>query len=658
MVGGVFLGDLIRIFSVAVIVLFICHRFRVPGIVGFLLTGVIAGPHGLGLVTSVEQVEVLAELGVIVLMFSIGLEFSFRELIDIRRTVLIGGTVQVALSILMTVVIATAFKIEIRSAVFLGFLVALSSTAIVLKQLGERGELAAPQGKVDLGILIYQDLIVVPMIMFTPFLGAGGFPEPVGLVLAKTVGVIILVILLANYIIPPLLYQVTRTGSRELFLLCIVVICFGVAWMTNQAGLSLALGAFLAGLIIAESEYSHQALGNIVPFLDTFTSLFFVSIGMLLNLSIVSQHIQTVLFLTILLIVGKALLASLATIVLGYPLRTAILVGFSICQVGEFSFILSQSGLQYQLINPALYQGFLSSAIITMMLTPFLMNLAPRFADYFLNLPFSERIKSGKWKNQDSQDNSAPGHLSIIGYGVNGRNLARAATAANIRFKVVEINAETVRKEKKKGVPIIYGDATQETVLTATGLDSAKILVIAIHDATATRRIISLARRMNPTLHILVRTRFVADIEDLYRLGANEVIPEEYETSVEIFSRVLTRYLVPRDEIEELVEKIRKQDYDMFRSLHQPSTNFLMFKNMHLNDVEVGTVRVNERAGFAGASIHELDLRNRYEVSVLAIQRGEETISNPGGRAVIEDGDVLFVLGSQPKINEFARRVR
>ncbi len=648
------LGDLFRIFVLAVVVLFICHRFSVPAIVGFLLTGILAGPYGLGLVHSVHGVETLAELGVIVLLFSIGLEFSFRDLIDIRKTVLLGGGVQVFGTILLVVGIAAALSLPVQKGVFFGFLAALSSTAIVLKQLGERVEMAAPQGKIDLGILIFQDLIVVPMILFTPMLGSAGITEPVWIILAKTTGVILLVFLLSNYIIPPLLYQITRTGSRELFLLSIIVICFGVAWLTYSAGLSLALGAFLAGLIIAESEYSHQALGNVIPFMDTFTSLFFVSIGMLLNLSVVIDHFQMVLLLTLLLIIGKAFAATIAAIILGYPLRTSILVGLGLCQVGEFSFILAQSGLKYALINLTLYQGFLAAAIITMMLTPFLMSMAPKIADRILKFPLPARIRRGKWLEEDDTEESG-GHLIIVGYGVNGRNLARAARAANINFRVVEINAETVRKEKAEGIPIMFGDATQETVLKTAGVENAKMIVIAIHDAAATRRVITLVRRMNPTLHILVRTRFVANMEDLHNLGANEVIPEEYETSVEIFSRVLARFLVPRDVIEQMVDAMRKQDYDMFRSLRVSSLDLFALKRMHLHDAEISALKVGEHASLAGKTIQELNLRNLYGVSVLAIQRGNEIISNPGAEDEIHAADSLVVLGSLASIKEVAR---
>ncbi|MDD3853987.1 MAG: cation:proton antiporter, partial [Syntrophomonadaceae bacterium] len=514
---GTLLQDIVVIFSLAVLVLYICHMIKVPSVVGFLLTGIIAGPYGLGLVKSTEQVQVIAEFGVILLLFSIGLEFSFKSLLKMKTTVLVGGSLQVGFTILLASALAYMFGLPVNQAIFIGFLVSLSSTAIVLKQMGERAELDSPHGKINLGILIFQDIIVVAMMMLVPMLGgAEGMIEPVWIVLAKAAGVIFLIIILSIYVIPPLLYQITRTGSRELFMLSIIVICFAVAELTYSAGLSLALGAFLAGLIIAESEYSHQALANIVPFLDTFTSLFFVSIGMLLNLSAVSGYFGTILLITVAVLLLKASIASLATLVLGYPLRTAILVGFSLSQVGEFSFILTQTGIQHGLISQDLYQGFLSASILTMMLTPFIIAFAPKAVKYITRMPFPQRMLTGTHPEAlEKEIIVQQDHLIIIGYGLNGRNLSRAANYAKVPYVALDLNSETVRLAQANGEPVYYGDATHEVVLEKAGVKNARVMVIAISDPAATRRIITVARRMSPGIHIIVRTRFISNVSDL-----------------------------------------------------------------------------------------------------------------------------------------------
>jgi CPA2 family monovalent cation:H+ antiporter-2 len=367
------LYDIVVIFAIAVVVLYLCHRLKIPSIVGFLFTGILAGPYGIALVKSVEQVESIAEIGVIFLLFSIGLEFSFKSLISIKKTILLGGSIQVGFTILFTFIIARLMNMPANQAIFLGFLVSLSSTAIVLKQLGERLEMDTPNGKTALGILIYQDIIVVAMMLFTPWLAADSVAlDSLWWVLLKALVLMVAVIILSLYVLPPLLYQITRTQSRELFMLSIIVICFSIAGLTYSAGLSLALGAFLAGLIIAESEYSHQALANVIPFMDTFTSLFFVSIGMLLSVQSVWSHMGTLIIFTLAILSVKGLVAGLAAVILAYPLRIAIIVGFTLCQVGEFSFILAQTGISHGLLSPELYQGFLAASIMTMMLTPLL----------------------------------------------------------------------------------------------------------------------------------------------------------------------------------------------------------------------------------------------------------------------------------------------
>ncbi len=641
------LNDIVTIFALAVVVVYICHRIKLPSIVGFLLTGIIAGPHGIGVIDTIHQVELLAEIGIIFLLFSIGIEFSFKNLMSIKKSVVMGGSIQVGLSVLMAFLIARGLGLPFNQALFLGFMVSLSSTAIVLKQLGERSELATPHGKMKVGILIYQDIIVVPMMLLAPILAASSVtPEPLGGMFLKGIGVMLLLLFMGVYILPRVLYRIACTQSRELFLLSIIVICFATAWLTNSIGLSLALGAFLAGLIISESEYSQQALSNILPFIDTFTSLFFVSIGMLLNVGVVLEHAGTVLVMVVALLVGKAIIAALAGILMGYPLRTAILVGFGLCQVGEFSFILSQSGLQYNLINLELYQGFLAAAIFTMMLTPFLMNIAPRVAYAVSKAKIPPRLAQGTMQtNNDGEgalDNEE--HLIIVGYGLNGRNLSRAATAANIPYIILEINPDVVIAEKIKGEPIFFGDATQEMVLKHAGIGNAKIMVVAIHDAVACRRITAIARHLNPSLHIIVRTRFVADMEDLHLIGADEVIPEEYETSVEIFSRVLARYMVPQNDIEKFIHEIRSADYDMFRSINKKDIQFQVLTR-YIDELDFNSYRIDHNSPVIGKTIAELDLRNIYGITVVAIRRKGQVILNPGGEEILMDGDYLVLLG-------------
>jgi len=649
------LNDIIIIFGLSIAILFICHRLRVPTVVGFLLTGILAGPYGLGLVKAVHEVEILAEVGVVLLLFTIGIEFSLERMLQIKKSVLMGGTIQVLLTILVTFVIARQLGQPIGESIFIGFLISLSSTAIVLKLIQERGEVDSPHGRTTLGILIFQDIIIVPMILFAPLLAGatGDLGESVLVLVAKGIGIIGLVIVSARWIVPQILYQIARTRSRELFLLSVIVICLAVAWVTSSAGLSLALGAFLAGLIISESEYSHHALGNILPFRDVFTSFFFISIGMLLDVGFLFRQPGTIMLMALGVLVLKSFIASFATVLLGFPLRTSILVGLALGQVGEFSFILSETGVEHSLLAGNIYQMFLSVSVLSMAATPFIITLAPRLTDIILLLPLPKRLISGFYPVSEIKVEDKKHHLIIIGFGVNGRNVARAARVSGIPYAIIEINPETVRSEQAQGEPIYYGDSTQEAVLQHANIKDARIVVAAINDPTATRRITEIIRRLNPEVHLIVRTRYLQEVKPLYELGADEVIPEEFETSVEIFTRVLAKYFIPRDEIERLVSEVRSDGYEMFRSLSKESSSFSDLK-LHLPDVEISTLRVAEKSPLVGKSLAEIELRKKYGVTVLAIRRDSQILSNPNVNMPFCANDMLFVLGPPDKVAEVA----
>lgn len=651
--NGTLLNDLIIIFGLSIAILFIFHKLRIPVIVGFLLTGVVASPHGLGIISGIQAVENVAEIGIIFLLFTIGVEFSLKELLNIKKLVLIGGSLQVLLTLAFVFFIAGYFGFSRGEAVFMGFLISLSSTAIVLKLFQERAEIDTPQGKLSLGILIFQDIIVVAMILATPFLaGNGEFEGSFLTMAAKGFAIILLVIISSQWLVPKLLYQIARTKSRELFLFSIFFICFSIALLTERLGLSLALGAFLAGLIISESEYSHQALGNIMPFRDIFMGLFFVSIGMLLDINFLLLKPVLIIIVALCVILLKAVITGFSITLLGYPLRTAIIVGLSLAQVGEFSFILSGFGINQGVLSGETYQLFLAVSILTMASTPLMINAAPGLAGYVLRLPVPKKLVSGLYPMPDSvtKKTRLKDHLIIIGFGLNGRNVARAASVAGIPYTVIEMNPETVRMEKSKGENIYYGDATSEPVLEAANIKHARVLVLTIADPVATRRIISVSRKLTPKLHIIARTRYVQEMESLYNLGANEVIPEEFETSVEIFSRVLKKYLIPRDEIEKFVSEVQADGYEMFRFLNKELEPAKDFK-LELPDIEIDTLKVKEKSAMAGKTLAEMNMRRKYGVTVLAIRNGLHTLPNPDGDETIHAGDTLIVLGLPDKIS-------
>lgn len=652
------LNDILIVFGLSIAVIFLCHRLHIPAILGFLLTGVLVGPHGLHLIEAVHEVEVLAEIGIILLLFTIGIEFSLKSFFQIRRTVLLGGTSQVFLTLLAGFGIARSAGLPLEKALFVGCLVSLSSTAIVLKLLQEKAEVESPHGRTTLGILIYQDIIVVPMMLLIPLL-TGIKKDLSGSLLIsmaqwtllKGLIIIILVILSVKWVVPKILHLIAGTRSRELFLLTIIVLCLGFAWLTYRMGLSLALGAFLAGLVISESEYGYHTLGNILPFRDIFTSFFFISIGMLLNTGFLLSHSGFVLLITLCLLALKTAIAALAVIILGFPIRTAILVGLTLSQIGEFSFILLKTGMNYGLLSNDFYQLFLNVTLLSMALTPFIISLAPRFSDSFLKLPLPKKLKSGLRPLQDIKSEMRKDHLIIIGYGMSGRNLARAARRGGIPYVIIEMNPETVVDERKKGESIYYGDATHESVLEHAHVENARIAVVAVSDPAATRRIVELIKRLNPMLYTIVRTRFIQEMKTLLEIGADEVISEDFETSVEIFARVLNKYLVPRDEIEKFISEIRSEGYEILRGLSKEPAILSRLK-LHLSGQEIVSFRLDEKSPIVGKTLSQIELRRKYGVTLLAIERDEKIFSNPEADTVLCRNDILLFLGAPDKINK------
>jgi monovalent cation:H+ antiporter-2, CPA2 family len=652
--------DLVILLSFSLLVVLLLQRLKLPSILGFLISGIIIGPYGLSLVGAVDQVEVLAEIGVILLLFVIGMELSIKQLISIRRTVFFGGSLQVGLTAIIAMGFYKLAGFSWNESVFVGFLFSLSSTAIVLKFLQDRNEITAPHGRNALGILIFQDIIVVPMMLVTPILAgqSANISKDIVELLVKSGIIIAITYISARFLVDRLMHYIAKSKSKELFLLATIAICFAVAYLTSFAGLSLALGAFLAGLIISESEYSHQATSTILPFRELFTSIFFISVGMLLDLSFFIDHIGIILLLVVIVFFVKSFIAGLAVAILKYPPRTVILTGLALFQVGEFAFILSKVGIENDLLSPIMNQYFLSVSIITMLMTPFVIMQGERISNFLIN----KRLKK-KWSgmldldkaNALRDDSGLENHIIIIGYGINGTNVAKAARYADIPYIIVELDADRVKHAKLDGEPIIFGDATHEHILESLEIHSARVVVIAISDPIATKHILTHIRSESQSIYVIVRTRYVKETNELLGLGADEVIPEEFETSIEIFSRVLHNFLVPLDEIDNIILSIRSDNYKMFQS----QTDFpKTLRASQIPDLQVTCVRLKADSGdIVGKTLDEADIRQEYGVNVLAILRGDDMIEELSPDVKLHQHDRIFVIGSQSNVDRFYKAV-
>ncbi len=658
------LKEIVIILGLSVIIILAFQRFKMPSIIGFLITGMVAGPNALKLISASHEVEVLSEMGIIFLLFIIGIEFSIKGLAKVKQTVLLGGLMQVGGTILLTFILANLLGLTRPQAVFMGFLIALSSTAIVLKILQEKGQMTSPHGRIALAILIFQDIIVVPMILITPLLAGNGGNVwlAVLLLVGKFALVVGLLILLARYVVPHLMERVVKTRSRELFILTLVVICFATAWLTSSVGLSLALGAFFAGLIISESDYSHQATANILPFREIFISFFFVSVGMLLDIRYFISNFLILILFTIGVVLLKMLVVTATVLIMRFPLRTALVSAFTLFQVGEFAFLLSTIGIRNNLLTDAVYQNFLAISILTMGLTPFMAGCADKMSDWLIRAGLPAKVRKrlinfhNSRKHQEEMEiANLHDHLIVVGFGINGHNVARTAKQANIPFVAIELDPDNFRLARTEGFPIVYGDASDELILHHVHAHEARVVVIAISDPEATKKIITTLRLITETAHVIVRTRYVEEMEQILKLGADEVIPEEFETSIQIFMRVLNRYLVPYDKIQSFISHIRAHNYELLCD-SDGNVQCPPHLQLHIPDMVIATLPVQRGANkIVGKSIMNSGLKNQFNVTILAIRRQNRYITTISPEMTIETDDMLYLFGSPEKISEVNR---
>ena len=643
-----FLSEIVIIFLLSIGVTLVCNRLRLPATVGFLITGVLCGPSAFGFVTDHEAIDQVAEVGVAMLLFTIGMELSGDALSRLKRPVFLGGSLQIGLTIAAVAGLALLYGTNWQRGVFWGCLVALSSSAIVLRILQERGTGSTPTGRLSLAILVFQDIMVAPMLLCVPLL-AGTLDlslKDAALSVLRVALILGGVLVVAHFGLNRLMEAVMRTRTREILLLTTLGLCLGMALLTSYLGLSLSLGAFLAGLLLARSQYSMSVISGILPYRDVFMSLFFISVGMMLNVGYFAGHFVTIIVGALLFVLIKSVLTLPAVLVQGYPLRAAIITGLSLAQVGEFSFVLAAQGVAAGLFDPDAYQNFLAVSVLTMMLTPGLIAVAPAVAGAVARL--RGRNLPAVPEEGAKQDDGLEDHLIIVGFGISGKHLAHVAHESGIPYTILEMNPETVRRYRDKE-PISHGDASQPVVLEHLGVEKARVLAIIISDPAAVRAITIEARKLNPNLYIVARTRFVTEIAPLHSLGANEVIAEEFETSIEVFSHVLAQYLVPRQDIDAFAAHLREANYRMIRRMSN-TVDSLADVAGRLPDMGVQAMRVGPGSPLCGQELMDCGLRPNYGVTVVAILRHDKVEASPGPHFRFEVDDVVYIFGRKDKL--------
>jgi len=571
-----FLGELILIGISAITIILIFQRLKVPPVIGLIFTGIVLGPSGFSVVHDTELISVLAEMGVILLLFTIGLEFSVDELNRLKKIVLIGGAGQLLLSIMSISLIsfvavqAIGGELSVREAMFLGFAFAVSSTAICLKILNDREELELPYGKIALGILIFQDIAIVPLMIGVTFLSPS--KEMSLLTIFRELGLITFFAVAVfggfRLLMPRVVEIISSLRAKEVLVLGALVLCFGSAYLTSVIGLSLALGAFVAGMVIASTDESHQIGHAIEPFREALTSIFFVSVGLLLKISVIDLPLFMAIALGVLLL--KGVLVAVLSLLLGYSFRVSLMAGMALAQIGEFSFVLAEAALRNDVIQEPLFNSMLAIIVVTMIVTPSMIAIAPHLAEQVEPaLRFIPLVE----KNSPNVPTSAtdgtvihPGevHAAIIGFGVNGRNVSSVLKATNISHTILEIDREIVKAIQKTGQEIYYGDCTDRKALQRAKIDRARAIVIGISDTTAIRQSIRLIRQLNEEAYIIVRARSLPNVENLYKAGADVVVTEKFETSIQIFSILLQHFTVEPELILEQQEIIRRECEKIF----------------------------------------------------------------------------------------------
>ncbi|MCG8556752.1 MAG: cation:proton antiporter [Proteobacteria bacterium] len=544
----IILRDLAVIFGVGVCVVVLLRKLGVPTIAGFIVAGVLVGPHTLGLVDDVHKVEVLAEVGVALLLFGIGLEIDLARLRQLWHPVILGGALQMSLSVSAATVIAVRYGLAVNSAIFAGCLIGVSSTAIVLRGLEARGEADAPHGRFTLGILVFQDLSVVPMMLAIPLLA--GAESPAGTILMallKTVGVLCGVLISAWFLVPRLLHWIANTRQRELFVLMVFLVSMGTAWVASEAGVSLSLGAFLAGLVVAGSEYRHQAMADLIPFREVLTSLFFVSIGMLFDPGTLWERPATVLGLLSAIVAGKFVVVFLTGTLMRLAVQVNVLAGLALCQVGEFSLVLLHAAEGTGLLDGSLAANLLAVAILSMLVTPLALAAGPRLAAGAGKLRVLSRLLGVPTAEEGATQDGArwSDHVLIAGYGLTGQELAKSLQECRIPFVIADVNPKNVHLARSRNEPAYFGDVTSAEVLDFLGASRAREIVLLVNDPGAAERAIAAVRQVAPKVHLVVRSRYLADVRPLLAAGASEVIAAELEAAVEVAAHMLGRHGVP-----------------------------------------------------------------------------------------------------------------
>ena len=650
------LSGVLILLTVTVVLVVLFRYLRLPQIFAYLCAGILVGPHGLAWIPDTEEARYLAEFGLVFLMFTIGLEFSLTRLIAMRRAVLGLGGAQVAITTVLVAALAWWFGVPVGGSIVVGGMLALSSTAIVMKLLIEQLEQNSRHGRNAFGVLLFQDLIVVPFLIFIPTLG-GDVDQTVlpvlGSVVLKTAIVLVLIFVIARRLVRPLLAEIAASRQREIFMLTVLLLTLLGAWATHAVGLSYALGAFLAGMVLGDTEYRHQVEGDIAPFRDVLLGLFFITIGMLADIGVMAAHWFWVLLLTVSIVLFKTLLIAGIARMFGIETGVALRTGLVLAQAGEFGFALLLQARQYDLLGSDVAQIVFASAILSMLAAPLIVRhngaIAKRIVPGYL------RVRESKLDNIRAEARRSQGHVIICGYGRSGQNLAWMLEQEGIASLALDLDPLRVRDARDAGKPVVYGDADRRDVLEAAGLHRAAALAISFNNATSALRILEITRHVRPDMPVIVRTMDDADLDRLKQAGATEIVPESLEGSLMMGSHLLLLLGVPMARVITHVRTVRGDRYRMLRGFFHGEYESGEAATEAYRE-RLHALAVEPRAAAVGRTLAQLRLEE-LGVSVSAVRRGGIRGPQPAPETTLQAGDVLVLFGSPEALEQAERRL-
>lgn len=631
----------------------VATRLRLPVILGYLLSGVLIGPHGWQWIRDPAQIDRLALVGVVLLMFALGAEFSLADLRPVWRVSLLGGTFQILATVAVVTLGVRGFGLSIASGVAIGCVLALSSTALVLRLLTDRGELDAAYGRVLMGILIVQDLAMLPMVLLLPGLAGGGMLSA-GFGRELTLGLLFIVLAVGfgMRIVPRLMAFVAALGNKEVFFLTVLVLGLGLALVAQAFGISTAIGAFLAGLVISESRHSKQALAEIVPLRGLFATIFFVSLGMLFDSPLALQNAPAILWLIGSIVLGKTLLGAATAYAFGYSGRTALGVGLGLAQIGEFSFVLAGLASQEGLIPPAWFASILGASILSLMLAPFLVAAAPPLATALEGTRLARGLmRERAYRLERLRPSRLRDHVVIAGYGRMGRQIGDELRRWKVPFLVVDLSHHTTERLRTSGEEAVFGDASRPEILRYCNLPRARMLIVALPDSMSAELCLVEARRQAPDLAVVVRAHRSDDTDRFYALGAKEVIQPEFEASLEAVRRALVAFGYSSNAVGRYLHQIRARRYAAFRTDSELDLGAL--PPLSAEGLDLHWYEIAPHGAAAKLRVHELEHPPEQGVVLLAVRRDGTNIPVPGALEHLRPRDHVLVLGAPEALARF-----